>query len=1579
MAGWDQTNDTVVNLVAVTAGGERTTFDVPQETSILASLSTTNAVAFFGEKSIITLGGLDGSNMKFLLPQTCDGTKLRGVSRGDSVSGVSLVWYSGEARDCIFVLDAKGKPPTFLAGLGGKYSDVVNVRYGNSFGLLTSTSFSVLSYDGTVVDSADVNNPAYVSSLSSSDSGQGIFVVISAENVVTCFQVSGLLRVWNYTLHSASRAPVTYYNEGIFISTETGPFFLTLEELTYPCRDRAFFNVTRLPMEGRSTLHTKVVVDEEYAIAFVTTYDTFYAFDAMTGEVIWQRQDLLAVADTVVIQEGMVVVVSTESSGVVFLNPFTGASLLHVANTGPRSGEIYLSADKTVMGFGGVMSTAINITDYAHYFSGVRANRPKRPAPPAYRPYNYGPNDRPNDCSKPDSAGMPIYTSLPQLWASASHYGQTGAKQSVLAMTPGQRSGWVASLSERTVYIARALEGAFAETTRFTLKKTGCDVLNLYAINSERAYVSVRCAKETYFYNTSGAQIGSIKRAAKNSISVVVKSSGYFVNSDNVIEAVSLTSFQPLPASPGKAKCTTEFDLLAAPRLERFLFVCHGVGVQVLDYASLAQIGSTITAGTDQDRFTMYEVDESLAVAVACGESASGVYMVAFTLDTTAKLVVHNETAKGTPFCGVRYPAYPSNADPVIVFAYPNGYKTWVVKGGQIKLSEVVPNTYPAAITSHGVIYYNTGYDYYFRAYGASKSSLLISSQAKPSGSMMVKGADGFKVTPLAIIYGNGFSFAVDTSVANPTAHWGDNGMIQFKPATRFVSFPPFVYTTADNSFVGLAILEGSFAVQGNFRMNTALVNNEQRVFLSQTRTIGCMSLDGRVLWNLGFSNVNSPYITFSPVVLSNSDFALVSGGVLAAAIINKRTGAVARTFLFERCKVAPDSPDAHVVVNGTLVYVGIVGWSCVHIVDLNLQNTSGKITGPEVKVLEVEGVMAGLLPGYPLLARVEYANHLVFAMEPEGGDKKRPTVVVYRVDDVSSSSWTRLWGTSVRLDLGSVSTYGYFLYTAAGAVLNVYDLLTGRYVWGYIFETGVAGPVLGADRTLYVATQGGLQSLRSPLSIPWSLRRMGNITFPKRRAESPSTTVVGPVRTPYGHVLFSNAAGTVAYAHEREGPATKLAWYAEKAIYRFGRSALNATAVVGLFDATDGTGFLDLTSGRMLWLSGVYPSSGITNGVALPPAPFFVCSFVMSSPTCRRVPLSLIAPRHALPLYRYESEPTETTPPDWDPIYPDSSGSVPLHPSPRCVSMMHAYIPPFANCVDKAIATIYTNGRATELECPNSLVLINNCKHALQELADACPDVAASVMDNWKRQTLDETSPLGLCKPAEAEARCHTKDDSILSFTCTLVSLEFILNGYENPIGYELGYQLPTFFFPTKPKTVNVAAIVGGVMTALVVIAIGAAVGVYYYRRKKKVRDARFFDDDVDASLLGSERNDQPMKPISNRSHTYSSKEGSINAGGEASRAQQQQQQQQTPPLSSPPAPNGGFPATREAAAVRTPAAPAHAPAVAVGPKKMPPKMPMKMPGKMPPTKALGPKLPPQMAAAKRPVHGGPIIDDDL
>ncbi|RNF06272.1 hypothetical protein TraAM80_04148 [Trypanosoma rangeli] len=1567
MAGWDWTNDTSVNVVAVTTEGERSTLSIPKETSIQSS-SMNNAVVFFGENTIISIDDLNRTNINFPIPQVCNGTKLKKVSRGDSANGASLVWYSGKARDCIFVLGTEGTPPTFLSGIVTKFNDVVNVRYGTSFGVLTSTQILVFIHDGTFIGAVDLKNPFYMSSVSSSDSGDGIFVVISGENVVTCFQVSGLLSVWNYTLPSASRAPITYYNGGIFISTEKGPLFLTLAELSYPCPDRALFNVTRLPVEGRSTLHTKVVVDEEYAIAFVTTYQTFYAFDALTGEFIWQRPDLFAVKDVAVIQEGMVVFVSTERGGV-FLNPFTGASLLYVPSAGLWSGEIYLSPDKTVMGFGGVMATAIEISKYAHFFSGVSANRPRRPAPVAYRPYNYGPDDRPNDCSKPDAGGMPINTGLSSVWVSASRYGLKKATQSVLSMTPGQRSGWVASLSEHTVYIARALDGTFEEVTRFTLNETGCGVLNLYAINSESAYVSVKCATQIYFYNTSGAQVGMGGRAAKNSISVVVKGNGYFVNSDNVIDAVSLTSFQPLPTSPGKAKCTTKFDLLAAPRLERLLLVCPGVGIQILDCTTLTQIGSTITAGSARKSFTTYEVDENLGMAVACGQDASDVYMVAFMLKTAEKVVVHNEVVKGTPFCGVRYPAYPSNADPVIVFAYLNGYKTWAVKGGQLKLSEVITNAYPAAITSHGVIYHNTGYDYYFRVYGGSSSSFLIRGGSKPTGSMVIKGADGFQVTPLAIIYGNGFTFAVDTSVGRPTACWDDNGMIELKPATRFISFPPFVYTTVNNMFVGFMVANGSFGVQGYFRMATALVDNEQRVFLSQLKTIGCMSMDGRVLWNVGISNTDTQYIAFSPVVLSNSDFALVSGGVRAAAVINKRTGEVARAIIFERCKVSPDSPDAQVIVNGTLVYIGMRGWSCVHIVDLNLQNTSGNITGSEVKILEVEGALTGLVEGYPLLARVGYANHLVLAMGSTDDDSEKINIAVYRVDDVSSSSWTRLWMKPVRLDLGSVSTYGYFLYTASAGVLNVYDLLTGRYVWGYIFKTSITGPVLGADRTLYVTTQGGLQSLRSPLSMPWSMRLMGNVTFPQRMANLPITTV-GLLRTAYGHILCSNAGGTVAYTHAREGPASKLAWYTEKSIARFGESALNATAVIGLFDADGGTGVLDLTSGKMLWLSGVYPSDGVTNGVASSGAKFFVCSFAMNDPTCRRVPVSFIAPRNALPLYRYESEPTETTPPHWIPIYPEGGGSRPLHPSPRCVSMMHAYIPSFADCVNKAIATIYTSGRRTKLECPDSLLLIYACQPLLQELVDACPDVAASIMENWKQKTLDKTSPLGLCEPTEAEVRCDTTNKSKLSDTCNMVGMTFIVNGYENPIGYTLGYILPAFPFPGKPKNVNVAAVVFGVIAALVVVAIGAAVSMHFYRKKKKVRDARFFDDDVNASLLGSDMNDQPMKIISKSNYAFSSKEDSIDVDGASPHADQPKQ---PPPQSFPPPHSGGVSALQRAAAGGTPER--AAPALAAGPKKMP----FKMPGKVPPAKGPGPKLPPPSAVAKKMVNESPFIDDDL
>ncbi|ESL09606.1 hypothetical protein TRSC58_02671 [Trypanosoma rangeli SC58] len=145
MAGWDWTNDTSVNVVVVTAEGERTTFSIPKETSIQSS-SMKNAVVFFGKNTIISIDDLSGTNMIFPIPQECNGAELKKVSRGDSANGASLVWYSGEARDCIFVLSTEGTPPTLLPGVVTKFNDVVNVRYGTSFGALTSTQiFGVFS------------------------------------------------------------------------------------------------------------------------------------------------------------------------------------------------------------------------------------------------------------------------------------------------------------------------------------------------------------------------------------------------------------------------------------------------------------------------------------------------------------------------------------------------------------------------------------------------------------------------------------------------------------------------------------------------------------------------------------------------------------------------------------------------------------------------------------------------------------------------------------------------------------------------------------------------------------------------------------------------------------------------------------------------------------------------------------------------------------------------------------------------------------------------------------------------------------------------------------------------------------------------------------------------------------------------------------------------------------------------------------------------------------------------------------------------------------------------------------------
>ncbi|KAF5217776.1 hypothetical protein ECC02_009349 [Trypanosoma cruzi] len=1567
MAGWDQTNDTAVNLVVVTAGRTWSSSHIPHERAILSSMSAANAVVFFGKRTISTIGGLEGIGMEFTIPRECEETKLKEVSVGGSTTGASLVWYTGEVRDCIFVLGAGGAPPSFLAGLSGKYAAVVNVRYGTSFGLFTSTHLSLLGYDGTRIDSIDVNNPIYVSSLSSPDTGDGIFLVVSADNQLICLQVNGLFHVWNYTLPSPSRAPATYYNEGVFISTEAGPYFFTLAEISYPCHDRAIFRVPRVPTEGRSNIHTKVVVNEEYAIGFVTTFETFYAFDALTGEVLWQRPDLFAVSHAAVLREGMLLVVSTKSSGVVFLNPFTGVSLLYFANTVEESSEIFLSPDGTTVGFGGVMATAINVNDYARYFDVVKANRPKQQTPPAFRPYNYGPTDNPNDCSEPSGDGEPIHVQLSPEWVSGSKYGPISPKQTTVAMSHGEKSGWAASLEKQKLYIARAVDGAFEETALFQLKESGCDLLNLYSLSAKKAYVGVRCGKKTHFYNASGVEQGILGRAAKNAICAVIKSNGYFVNTDGYFDAVNLNKIKPLPSSPSKARCKSKFDIVPANRLERLLFVCAGTGIRILNHATLAQIGSTITGGATRPDFTMYEADDNLRVGIACGKNGTNVYMVAFSLQTAETILMHNESVQGTPLCGIRYPDYPSRNDPLFVFAYPNGYRTWEVQGGKPKTTQEAANTYPAAITSHGVIYYNTGNDYYFRSYGFPTSSLIVSSKSPATGSMMIKGPDGVQVSPSVIIYGSAFTLAVDTSTVNPRIFWSGNGLITFAPEARFVSKLPFVYTTVGNSLVAFMLAGDSFALEEVLRINTAMIDQEQRVFLSQRGTIGCVDKDGKVLWNVGFSNSGTPQVLFAPIILDNLDFALVSGGVRVAAIINKRTGVVARSVQFERCIISPDSTEADVVVNGTIVFVAIRGWSCVHVVDLNLKNKSGKITGPEVKALEIENTPTGILGGYPMVAMVEFANHLVFALQPENGDMKRPTFVVYRVDDMSKSLWTQLWKKKLRADLGKISTYGYFLYTAADSVLNVYDLLTGRYVWGYIFEKSITGPVLGADRTLYVTTLDGIQSLRSTLSLSWSLRLMGNITLPKRMV-TPSDVTIGPVRTPYGHIIISNSVGTLAVEHEREGSVSKLAWYTEKSISRFGVYDVNTKAKVGLFDASDGTGIMDLTSGKMLWLGGVYPADGKTNGVASPSFPFFVCFFVLYVPTCRLVPEKYLMPSRNLPLYKYDTEPTEKTPDEWDPIYPGGGGSIPLHPSPRCQSMMHAYIPPFTECINKALRLIYPRGRGTTLVCPASFYIIGICQDSLKELADACPDVGVLLVESWKAQTMDKLSPLGLCEAEEASARCQTKNDTVLNATCSVVSMSFVLNDYENPMGYELGYELPIFDFPSIRSAKSVGAILGGVMAILVVIAIGAAVGVHFYRKKKRVRDSRFFDDDVNASLLGSEGQDLPMQIINNESHKLMSGEGSLaNTDAVSSRVQE------NPP---PELENGFSPSQGETNGVTHTAA---APAAIAGPKKMPPKMPMKMPGKMPPGKGLGPKMPPPSRPVRKPVNENPILDDDL
>ncbi|EKF29898.1 hypothetical protein MOQ_006300 [Trypanosoma cruzi marinkellei] len=1567
MAGWDQTNDTAVNLVVVTAGKKWSSRYIPHERAILSSMSSANAVVFFGERAISTMGGLEGTGVEFTIPRECEETKLREVSVGGSTTGASLVWYTGQFRDCIFVLGAGGAPPSFLAGLSGKYIAVVNVRYGTSFGLFTSTHLSLLGYDGTRIDSIDVNNPAYVSSLSSPDTGEGIFLVVLADNQLICLQVKGLFQVWNYTLPSPSRAPATYYNEGIFISTEAGPHYLTLAEISYPCHDRSLFRVPRVSTEGRSNIHTKVVVDEEYAIGFVTTFETFYAFDAMTGDVIWQRPDLFAVYDAAVLREGMLLVVSTKGNGVVFLDPFTGDSLLYLANTGEESGEIFVSQDGTTVGFGGVMATAINVTEYARYFDVVKANRPKQPPPPAFRPYNYGPTDNPNDCSEPSGEGGPIHVQLSPEWVSGSKYGPSMAKQTAVAMSPGEKSGWAASLEKQQLYIARAVDGTFQETALIQLKESGCDLLNLYSLSAMKAYVGLRCGKRTQFYNASGVEQGTLGRAAKNAICTVIKSNGYFVNTDGFLEGMNLNKLKPLPSSPSKARCRARFDIVSANRLERLLFVCAGTGIRILNHATLAQIGGTITGGAQRPDFTMYEADDHLRVGVACGKDGNSVYMVAFSLETAETIVAHNESVQGTPFCGIRFPQYPKRNGPLFVFAYPNGYRTWDVEGGKPRTTQEMANTYPAALTSHGMVYHNTGNDYYYRSYGFPISTLLVSSRSAATGSMMIKGPDGVQTTPFVIVYGNAFSIALDTFAATPRILWSGNGLIAFAPEARFVSQVPFVYTTVGNSLTAFMVAGDSFALEEVLRINTALIDQQQRVFLSQKGTIGCVDKEGTILWNVGFSNSGTPQILFPPIILDNVDFALVSGGVRVAAIINKRTGVVARSVQFERCNISPDSTEADVVVNGTMVYVAIRGWSCLHVVELNLKNKSGKITGPEVKSLEIEDASTGILGGFPIVAMVEFANHLVFALQPENGDMKHPTFVVYRVDDMGKSLWTQLWKRKLRVDLGKVSTYGYFLYTAADSVLNVYDLLTGRYVWGYIFEKTITGPVLGADRTLYVTTLNGVQSLRSTLSMSWSLRLMGNITLPKRMVTS-SDVITGPVRTPYGNIIISNAAGTFAVKHEREGPVSKLVWYSEKPISRFGVYDVNKKVKIGLFDASDGTGIMDLTSGKLLWLGGVYPTDGKANGVALPSSPFFVCFFVLYVPTCRLVPRRYLMPSRSLPIYKYDTEPTEKTPDEWEPIYPGGGGSVPLHPSPRCQSMMHAYIPPFTECINNALRLIYPHGRGTTLSCPASFYIIGICQDSLKELADACPDVGVLLVENWKAQTLDKLSPLGLCEVEEASERCQTENETVLEATCSVVSMSFVLNDYENPIGYELGYELPIFDFPSIRSAKSVGAILGGVMAILVVIAIAAAAGVHFYRKKKRVRDSRFFDDDVNASLLGSEGQDLPMQMINNESHKLMTDGGSLaKTDAMSSRVQEKPPQEQ----------ENGFPPSKEVTNGVKPTA--TAPATIAGPKKMPPKMPMKMPGKMPPGKGLGPKMPPPARPVRKPANENPILDDDL
>ncbi|ORC86081.1 uncharacterized protein TM35_000301210 [Trypanosoma theileri] len=1557
MAGWDLTNITNVNLVSVSPTGRTEPFGLSRETEILSSLVTGTRAAFFGSRTISSISGETGSGMEYSLPAACVGTSLKSISRTDSVSGFSVVWYSGSTRDCIFVLGQQGSPPSLLATLTSSYKGVENVRYGKSFAVLTTNQLSSVGYDGSPILSRTLNAPSYISSLSSRDTGDGIFIVISNGNRVDCFQVAFLLPVWNYTLSAPSRAPVTYYNNSVFISTERGPSILDLAEYTYPCPDRLKLFVQREVVTGRTTYHSQVVIDEQYGIGFVTTYQTFYAFDTFTGKILWQRPDLYSVKSAAVLRDGMLLVASSETGNVIFLNPFTGASLLYFPNAAEESTEIFVYSNGEIIGFGGTMSTVINITTYARYFSSVSANRPKLPQLPSYRPYNYAASDHPNDCSPPNSSNTPIIFSTSEEWVSGSLYGLRGASQALVSIPSGRENGWAAALIGRLVYLSRAYHGTFYQSTFFPLNATGCNVLSLYAVSAEKVIVGVGCGKTTNFYNASGGLQGTVSRIGKSSTNIVLRGNGYYINSDNNFDAVSLSTFAVVPPIAASTKCTETYDMIPLPKKERIIFYCSNVGIRSMHYSQLVPIGATVKGPAGQTTFSSYEVNEALSVGIACGSTGSSSYMVAFNLDGMTNIVNHTEPISGKTICGIRYPHDPSTANPIFVFTYRNGYKTWPIKGGD-PTSQSIQDFVPAAISSLGIIYRNAGFDYFFRRFGNTTSSLIFSADSDSTGYMILQGPDDVPTSSSVVVYGNSFSFAVNTSFTNPTPLWTGKGNIDYKAGAPYATSGSFVYTsTKSNHFIGLMVSNVSFALQGVSQTRTAIIDKQQRVFVSQPGTIGCLDSNGNVLWNNRFSNAGGVQAVFKPVVLDSSDFILVSGGSRAAAIVNKRTGVLARSFQLERCAVAPDSTEGTVVVNGTMVYVTLRGWSCVHVIDLDVKNNSGVITVPDVLSLEIEGATGGVTAGFPLRPKVGSANYLLFAAITPNTENRNLTFSLYGIESLKPFSWKRLRTYSLRAVVGSISTYGYFLYTGVQSTLNVYDLLTGRYVWGYIFETDIVGPVLGVDRTLYVATLKGIQSLRSNLNTPWALRRMGNVSFIIPMTSVPRNRM-GPIRTSYGQVIFSSNIGTFSFKHLREGTSLTPGWVSEKSVLYHEEAFLTADSPIGLFDSDNGTGVLDLTSGLMFWLSGVYASRPLTNGVSLANAPFFVCSFVAEDATCRQVPQSLLRPQNPMPLYEYLGEPEDKTPDDWTPIYPDGGGSKPVRPSAQCLSLMHAHIPSFANCVNIAIASIYPNGRESKLTCPADFLFIKNCQENLNALADFCVDVITYMMDNWKQQTMDAASPVGVCVREEAAHRCQTEDNETLQNSCSFVTMSFVTNGYENPIGYDIAYPLPAFNFPSAVKPSNVGAVVGGVIAAVVVVLIGVGVGVYFYRKRSRKRDARFFDDDAELTshLTQKEEASEVFKPASRRSPALSSKESSLLIGGLAARPP-------APPLTE---------TTETTPLISTITPPVNT--AAEGPRKMPAKMPVKMMAK----KAVGPKLPTPPAPSKT-VNTDIIDGDDL